>query len=97
MPRCGGDGDPQLSATIDSVRARARDKRRGEAATSARLLLAATMQREGTALMRENLRRRHPQATSLEIDSLLERWLLDRPLDGPGREVPWPRSPRSGA
>jgi hypothetical protein len=60
-------------------------------AVSARLRLAAAMQREGTALMRENLRRRHPDASEAELDALLERWLLDRPPDAPGLRVQWPR------
>ena len=33
------------------------------------------MQREGTALMRENLRRRHPTATDAEIAALLDQVL----------------------
>lgn len=56
-----------------------------------RLLLAFAMQEEGLALMRENLRRRHPDATEQELDQLCDAWLMDRPLDAPGRRVPWPR------
>jgi Rv0078B-related antitoxin len=55
------------------------------------LRLALTMQVEGTLLMKENLRRRHPRASEAELDALLERWLLDRPPDAPDRRVPWPR------
>jgi hypothetical protein len=40
---------------------------------------------EGIALMRQNLRRRHPDATEAEIDAKLDEWLLDRPFDAPGR------------
>jgi hypothetical protein len=60
-------------------------------AVGERLRLALALQREGTHLMRENLRRRHRRATETEIDILLERWLLDRPPDAPGRRIPWPR------
>lgn len=60
------------------------------AAAGARLRIALEMQREGAALMRENLRRRHPAATETEFDALFQRWLLDRPPDAPGRRVPWP-------
>jgi hypothetical protein len=45
----------------------------------------------GIDLMRQNLRRRHPEAPDDEIDRLLQRWLLDRPGahsgDCPGRPV----------
>jgi hypothetical protein len=45
----------------------------------------------GVDLMRQNLRRAHPQATEDEIDRLLGRWLRERPGaehgDGPGRPV----------
>ncbi len=64
--------------------------RRAEDA-AARLRLALDMQREGTALMRENVRRRHPDATQAKLDELFEQWLLGRPMDAPGRVVPWPR------
>jgi hypothetical protein len=33
----------------------------------------------GLELMRQNLRRRHPNATPDEIDRLLDNWLRDRP------------------
>lgn len=56
-----------------------------------RLELALVMQAEGLTLMRENLRRRHPNATEREIDKLFDAWLLDRPLDAPGRLIRWPR------
>jgi hypothetical protein len=56
-----------------------------------RLALALAMQAEGLELMRENLRRRYPDATKREIDELFDAWLMDRPLDAPGRPIPWPR------
>jgi hypothetical protein len=55
------------------------------------------MHHDGIALMRENLRRRHPAANGEELDALLERWLLDRPADAPGRRVSWPRRRRHRA
>jgi hypothetical protein len=33
----------------------------------------------GVDLMRQNLRRRHPDATEQEVERLLGRWLLERP------------------
>lgn len=33
----------------------------------------------GLAIMRANLRRRHPRATESEIEGLLVRWLRERP------------------
>jgi hypothetical protein len=56
-----------------------------------RLALALAMQREGLALMRENLRRAHPTASEDELAELYERWLLARPCDAPGRPISWPR------
>jgi len=39
---------------------------------------------EGLALMRQNLRRRHPEASDAEVEERLRAWLLDRPADAPG-------------
>ena len=33
----------------------------------------------GIDLMRQNLRRRHPEATEQDLDQLLHEWLLERP------------------
>jgi len=33
----------------------------------------------GIDLMRQNLRRRHPEAAEQDLDRLLREWLLDRP------------------
>jgi hypothetical protein len=45
----------------------------------------------GLDIMRQNLRRQHPQATEDAIDSRLRQWLLERPGaefgDSPGRLV----------
>ena len=45
----------------------------------------------GVDLMRQNLRRRHPDADEQEIDRLLREWLLERPGaeagDCPGRPI----------
>ena len=45
----------------------------------------------GIDLMRQNLRRRHPEATDEEIERLLRKWLRERPGaeagDCPGRTV----------
>jgi hypothetical protein len=45
----------------------------------------------GVDLMRQNLRRRHPDATPQEIEQLLRLWLHERPGaeagDCPGRSV----------
>lgn len=60
-----------------------------------RLALALVMQAEGLALMRANLRRRHPDATEQELDAHFEAWLTARPPDAPGRLIPWPRRRRA--
>jgi Rv0078B-related antitoxin len=45
----------------------------------------------GVDLMRQNLRRRHPEATEEDTERLLREWLLERPGaeagDCPGRAV----------
>lgn len=45
----------------------------------------------GVDLMRQNLRRRHPNADAHEIERLLQEWLLERPGaeagDCPGRPI----------
>ena len=42
---------------------------------------------EGVALMRQNLRRRHPAESDGQIEERLEAWLRDRPMDAPGKVV----------
>ena len=44
---------------------------------------------------RERLRREFPQASEQEIQERFNRWLLDRPMDGEGVIVPWPRPRRA--
>jgi hypothetical protein len=46
---------------------------------AARLRMALEMHEEGVWLMRQNLRRRHPDATEPTIDRLLGNWLSTRP------------------
>lgn len=45
----------------------------------------------GVDMMRQNLRRRYPEASDKEIDRLVHEWLLERPGaksgDSPGRTV----------
>jgi hypothetical protein len=41
----------------------------------------------GVRLMRQNLRRQHPEASEADIDRLLDAWLRDRPADAEGRVV----------
>jgi hypothetical protein len=52
-----------------------------------RFAQAVRMADEGIELMRQNLRRRHPEETDRQIDERLEAWLVDRPLDAPGQVV----------
>jgi hypothetical protein len=60
-----------------------------------RLETALDLFEAGEQLMRENLRRRHPEAGEAEIERLLVAWLRERPGaehgDAPGRVVRWPR------
>ena len=55
-----------------------------------RFAQAVQMADEGIELMRQNLRRRHPDETAPQIDERLEAWLSDRPLDAPGRVIAGP-------
>ncbi|WP_437489509.1 hypothetical protein WME75_10845 [Sorangium sp. So ce1014] len=59
------------------------------------LRLAFELHDAGVALMRQNLRRRLPEASETEIDERLADWLRERPGaelgDAEGRPVPWPR------
>lgn len=63
-----------------------------------RLEIALEMWEDGVAIMRENLRRRAPDATEQEIELALDAWLVTRPGaehgDAEGVVVSWPRSRR---
>lgn len=63
-----------------------------------RLRLAFDLFSAGEALMRQNLRRRWPQANAAEIEARLSAWLSERPGaehgDAVGRPVVWPRARR---
>jgi hypothetical protein len=57
-----------------------------------RLRTAVDLWATGVALKRETIRRGHPDASDAEIETLLNRWLQERPGaeggDGPRRTVP---------
>ncbi|WP_437940278.1 hypothetical protein [Sorangium sp. So ce341] len=59
------------------------------------LRLAFELHDAGVALMRQNLRRRLPEASEEDIDERLADWLRERPGaefgDAEGQPVPWPR------
>lgn len=61
-----------------------------------RLRTALRLHDDGVALMRQNLRRRRPDASEEQIERELLAWLATRPGaehgDGVGRPVRWPRS-----
>lgn len=61
------------------------------ASVAARFRATLELMETGMALQRQNIRRRHPDASEAEIDRLFDEWLLERPLDGPGRRIDWPR------
>jgi Rv0078B-related antitoxin len=60
-----------------------------------RLRLALDLFSTGEALMRQRLRRAHPELSPAEIERRLVQWLQTRPGaefgDAPGHPVPWPR------
>jgi hypothetical protein len=51
----------------------------------------------GETMLRQKLRRKHPQAADAEIEAHVREWLERRPGaeqgDGVGRNVSWPRQP----
>lgn len=49
-----------------------------------RLRVALDLADTGFELMRQNLRRRNPGASSEEIERLFVAWIADRPADCPG-------------
>ena len=61
-----------------------------------RLRTAFQLHDEGVALMRQNLRRRHPDESDEQIEQRLQAWLRERPGaefgDGEGRPGTWPRA-----
>jgi len=63
---------------------------------AARLRLAFDLFKAGEKIMRQNLRRRFPDASGEEIEERLNDWLRERPGaehgDSAGRPVPWPRT-----
>jgi len=49
----------------------------------------------GVRMMRQNLKRRHPDASAPEIETRLRNWMRQRPGaengDAAGRPIEWPR------
>jgi hypothetical protein len=64
-------------------------------AAAERLRLALEMCAVGEAMMRQRLRREHPDADEVEIERRLTEWFLERPGaeggDAVGRPASWPR------
>lgn len=68
------------------------------AAAARRLQVALDLFEAGVAMMRQKLRREHPDWSEAEVEARLSAWLQERPGaehgDAAGRPVPWPRRPR---
>ncbi|HEX3343597.1 MAG TPA: hypothetical protein VHS09_03450 [Polyangiaceae bacterium] len=62
-----------------------------------RMRLALELAEMGEAMLRQRLRRKHPDASTEAIDAMVAAWRGRRPGaelgDGQGRPVPWPRRP----
>lgn len=62
---------------------------------AAKLRVAFDLYTAGERMMRQNLKRRHPDASEERIEALLCQWLRERPGaehgDGVGRPISWPR------
>jgi hypothetical protein len=67
------------------------EKTRGEDLAAERLAMAFDLYDAAESMMRQNLRRRHPEADDDEIERRLIEWLLTRRGEGDavGRVVPW--------
>jgi len=67
-------------------------------AAARRFRLALDLFRTGEELMRQKLRREHPDLSAREIEARLAEWLQERPGaefgDARGKPVPWPRGGR---
>jgi hypothetical protein len=50
------------------------------------LVAAFEMHDEGMEILRQRLRREHPDASRDEVESMVAEWLADRPLDRPARD-----------
>lgn len=59
-----------------------------------RLSMAAELLEVGVSLVRQRLRRQHPDAPPADIETMVVRWRTkaDEPSDAPGNPCPWPRS-----
>ncbi len=66
-----------------------------DATAARRLRTAFDLFVAGRRMMRQNLKRRHPEAKEREIDRRLRAWLRERPGaeygDATGRPIAWPR------
>lgn len=82
---------PYLRRAAPRTTVRAMGISQDPTSVAARFRAALELMETGMALQRQNIRRRHPDASEAEIDRLFDEWLLERPLDGPGRRVDWPR------
>ena len=62
---------------------------------AARLRTAFDLFLAGERMMRQNLKRRHPEASDQEIERRLRAWMRERPGaehgDAAGRPIAWPR------
>jgi hypothetical protein len=56
-----------------------------------RLRSALDLMAGGIELMRQRIRREHPELSADEVADRMARWLQNRPADAPGRMVAWPR------
>ena len=60
-----------------------------------RLRTAFELHEAGVEMMRQTLRRKHPEANDSELDVMLARWLRERPGaefgDAEGKHGTWPR------
>jgi Rv0078B-related antitoxin len=69
------------------------------AAVAERVRLALDMYATGEALMRQRIRREHPDLSPVEVEARLCAWLQIRPGaeygDAMGRPGTWPRMPRA--
>jgi hypothetical protein len=49
------------------------------------LITVDEMYLEGLEMKRAQIRRRHPDLVDEDVEQLLREWIMDRPMDAPGR------------
>ncbi len=63
-----------------------------KADAAAKVRIALALADAGIRMKRQSIVRSHPRASAAEIEAKMAAWFLERPPDGFGRIVTWPRT-----